>query len=996
MKLNILLVFLPIFVFAQTITNKSLSFVHFTTDNGLPYNSIKDIEFDKNSYCWLATEVGAVRYDGLSFSRIKLDPNRPGRIGYFSKTIENDLYLVNDVWNKLIIRMDTLGIWNISTDSDKNVLFSSYGYAYCQGLVDSLLKKHSIPQFNEKSSEHTILGTSNQGFYIIGLNQLAFFDSTAYRRYQDIQTRGVQNYFLLGNDLLLWEDKLNKFSIYRKGKRIHHRVSIYTSDRVPLRYDEKKIKLLWHNNCVFLFYNDIVYQLEYRSNRLMANELFKNIQIENPISIAYNRADGIYFIGTLSNGLYIIQSTPFKTVAVHGGKRSENNEFYAQAEVGNNIFASGLLIDSLVNSTIIIKDIHTFNLLSHSSNELWISRKQSGFIPELYSFHHKKGTTVSLDSFYNLTKGLFKSNCDSKILFLCAESLGVINNFRYKPILFNKNKAFTTLLDFNCDTLIIGTKRGLFFYNQKLKKIGGLVPLGEVRTIQKDRENRIWIGTYLSGYFIWNPQRGFYKPNLDMNNRLESVHAFYFDKRDYIWMSTNNGLIRVKRQNALNDEHPNYEIFEKSDGFLTNEFNGGCHPSVLELSDGRVSFPSINGLVIFHPDSIQIQRLDSRIYITRIKTNHIETGLDYSLRFKKEIRHVEFEFSTPYYGNRDNLHYEYKLYKQSGEWMPLSGSKLILNNLDAGTHDFCIRIAEHPSIFREIQFVIEPYFYETIWFQMLLASIVLILIYFMQRFRIQRIYKRNEEFDLRIAEKMIKLESTIEKLEISESEMRSLVVIQEKIMNIVLHDMQSPLQFLQNIAEDARTALRSKNLITMDDKLNVLSRSLNRITNFTSSFFNWIYYQRKGIKPHFTSVNLDEIFTELLKIYENADSENQISYTPSMVKIYTDRDILTIILKNILDNANKHARQGIISIISHSVDDFLTIQIKDTGKGMASSTVKSLLSQNYLNEEATFHGFGYKIIVELCKLIQGELDISSSSSGTIVYLKLMKQNEENI
>lgn len=39
----------------------------YNTDNGLPQNSVKDIAFDEWGYCWLATEMGMVRFDGQRF-----------------------------------------------------------------------------------------------------------------------------------------------------------------------------------------------------------------------------------------------------------------------------------------------------------------------------------------------------------------------------------------------------------------------------------------------------------------------------------------------------------------------------------------------------------------------------------------------------------------------------------------------------------------------------------------------------------------------------------------------------------------------------------------------------------------------------------------------------------------------------------------------------------------------------------------------------------------
>lgn len=41
---------------------------HFTTENSLPSNGIKGLQWDDSSgFLWIATEAGVVRYNGMSF-----------------------------------------------------------------------------------------------------------------------------------------------------------------------------------------------------------------------------------------------------------------------------------------------------------------------------------------------------------------------------------------------------------------------------------------------------------------------------------------------------------------------------------------------------------------------------------------------------------------------------------------------------------------------------------------------------------------------------------------------------------------------------------------------------------------------------------------------------------------------------------------------------------------------------------------------------------------
>ena len=49
---------------------------HITSDNGLPQNSIKGLETDKNGFIWMATEMGFVRYDGKTL-RVYSNTSKP-------------------------------------------------------------------------------------------------------------------------------------------------------------------------------------------------------------------------------------------------------------------------------------------------------------------------------------------------------------------------------------------------------------------------------------------------------------------------------------------------------------------------------------------------------------------------------------------------------------------------------------------------------------------------------------------------------------------------------------------------------------------------------------------------------------------------------------------------------------------------------------------------------------------------------------------------------
>ena len=48
-------------------------FTHFTTDDGLAFNSVTSITQDSNGFVWFATEDGLSRYDGRDFKNFTKD-----------------------------------------------------------------------------------------------------------------------------------------------------------------------------------------------------------------------------------------------------------------------------------------------------------------------------------------------------------------------------------------------------------------------------------------------------------------------------------------------------------------------------------------------------------------------------------------------------------------------------------------------------------------------------------------------------------------------------------------------------------------------------------------------------------------------------------------------------------------------------------------------------------------------------------------------------------
>jgi K+-sensing histidine kinase KdpD len=101
---------------------------------------------------------------------------------------------------------------------------------------------------------------------------------------------------------------------------------------------------------------------------------------------------------------------------------------------------------------------------------------------------------------------------------------------------------------------------------------------------------------------------------------------------------------------------------------------------------------------------------------------------------------------------------------------------------------------------------------------------------------------------------------------------------------------------------------------------------------------------------------------------------------PLTITLYTDPSLLSLVLRNLADNANKYTSQGIITI--EAIQDALTtrIVITDAGDCMDKELVARILDKSY-NPTQHGMGWGYKIIIEILDRLQGTLDIVSGNNG---------------
>jgi len=214
--------------------------------------------------------------------------------------------------------------------------------------------------------------------------------------------------------------------------------------------------------------------------------------------------------------------------------------------------------------------------------------------------------------------------------------------------------------------------------------------------------------------------------------------------------------------------------------------------------------------------------------------------------------------------------------------------------------------------------------------------------------------------------------------------------LKEKLLSLVSHDLRAPFNSIKGLIE-----LKQEGDISDEEwgmHLSKLNHEVDRTSSFIDNLLFWVKQQMNGIEVQHNTFELSEVVMINLERLQAAISDKEIRVTCHITDsciVQSDREMLGIIIRNILSNAVKftHPGTGTIEISCEHLDGKVNLRIKDNGIGMTQETVSKLFYGNVNSCDGTLHEKGFGIGMQLVKtfadLLLVSIDVNSEEgSGT--------------
>jgi signal transduction histidine kinase/ligand-binding sensor domain-containing protein/CheY-like chemotaxis protein/HPt (histidine-containing phosphotransfer) domain-containing protein len=318
-------------------------------------------------------------------------------------------------------------------------------------------------------------------------------------------------------------------------------------------------------------------------------------------------------------------------------------------------------------------------------------------------------------------------------------------------------------------TLWVGTAAGLFrTVGNRFERLAA--PTVPIFSLYADREGALWFGTNRAGLHrlrdgrltVFRQRDGLFE---------DTAYQIFEDREGRFWMSCNRGIYRVRKADleAFADGRipliPSAS-FDDTDGLKSAECNGGNQPGALIASDGRLWFPTFQGVAVTDPARTRVNRRLPPVIIEEISADgkpilfqQKEGPLPLAGGVEKiEIRYTALSLLAP-----EKVRFRYRLDGFDKDWVDAGAQRTaVYTSLPPGAYTFRVAASNNDGIWNEtgaeLRLEIPPHLWETPWFVAGCTGLVLFTGIGALRLRLRAVRRRERELGQLVADRTRDLE----------------------------------------------------------------------------------------------------------------------------------------------------------------------------------------------------------------------------------------------
>ncbi|NLO71016.1 MAG: response regulator [Porphyromonadaceae bacterium] len=971
-------------------------------------NGAQNVIKDRNGSIWILSveNIHKIDFDKKgNITRLISSQNNPNAPNSFSTITEID--------NNVIVGNNG-AVYSVFSSQNKSFTFRLLNENLDFGqttYISSILKK-----------DNTLWIGADNGLYkyLINSNLLEHYTHSESDK-NSISQDMVTNLAIFDNGTLV-VGTLRGLSLYDAEKNNFTRISARTGSKTYLSNDfinslmsDKDV--LWIGTESGGINKMMLPKLKtqnYKHNADIANTLSPN-----PVNAIFEDKNGDLWLGTVEGGLnrkpkgsnsfihYTASNTNLSHNSVSAIEMDGNNNIWAGTWGGGINIVNSNLQNSLV-FTYLNLPTQYIGVLEFDSlnNGMWIGTNRDVFF---YSIDSQQISNPLDQQLFPRIWGTLGSLIDKNQLYIgTSEGLAIVD-------LESLDKASSKF------------KAQKFVGNNE--KIAPLF-MRNITCIIKGNDKSIWLGS--NGYGICKMVRHGENFELDFFDNEDglahnTVYGIQEDENGLIWISTGHGL------SCYNQSTNYFSNYTTNDGLMSNQFYWNA--SYKSLSNKNIYFGSNDGLVELTGTLQNAPSKNDKITFTKLQilnktvwfgdNRFIKSDIAYANKIviHEKDKTFSIEFATLHYENPSAITYSYRLVGFDDKWITTGADRRFITytNLKPGKYNFQVRSMTRGNDWSEdmaqIEIVVRPYFYKTLWFIAILLTLILWAIYRAYKWRINSLKKQQILLQEKVERRTIALQTQKKTLEQQADELikqneilaaqnekidtqrRQLIELSAKVQEA----MTDRISFFTNITHEFRTpvtlingpierALKLSTNPKVIEQLNFVSRNSKNLLSLINQLMDFRKVESDKLNIQLKTGNIISFLEDTLVPFDTYTAERGIKirriYRLIQPKIMFDDEAIRKLITNLLSNAIKFTPDNgqITLYVCELKDNRLYISLKDTGYGIDEDDIDQIFNRFYQSKRhekisvsgQSGTGIGLYLCAKIVELLGGQISAKNN------------------